>query len=127
MFGNQNNVLSARMQGVRTARDGSTAQGTGPANTVTHVFEGKVKFVGFNDERGNPRVAMYFEVGGKLYAPADTVAWCDKLMPITEWMEAGVAEAQKRSAPVSIPKEDTVEVMDDENPAGGSDEDSTPQ
>lgn len=122
MLGNQNNPLAARQLGVRTARDG-TAASSGPASTVTGVLEGKVKFVFYNDERGIPRSAMFFDVGGKLYAPADTVAWCERLMPITEWMEAGVAAKLKEQAPVSIPKEDTVEVMDD----GVGDENSTSQ
>lgn len=114
-LGNQNSPLSARMQGVRTARDGSAGQGTGSPSTVTHVMEGKVKFVGFNDERGNPVTAMYFEVGGQLYAAADTVQWCSRLMPATDWLAKAIAEHEKRSAPVSIPKEDTVDVMDEGN------------
>lgn len=113
-LGNQNNPLAARMQGVRTARDVSSGQGKGPSSKVTHVMEGKVLFVGFNDERGNPQVAMYFDVAGQLYAPADTVAWCSRLLPITDWMAAGVAEQLKDNGPVAIPKTDTVDVMEDE-------------
>ena len=116
MLGNKNNPFAARQQGVRTARDG-TAPSAGPASTVTGVMEGKVKFVFYNDERGVERSAMFFDVGGKLYAPADTVAWCEKLMPITDWMAAGVAAKLKEQAPVSIPKDDTVEVMDEEDGA----------
>lgn len=120
-LGNQNNPLAARMQGVRTARDVSSGQGTGAANTVTYVTEGKVVFVGFNDDRGNPQAAMYFEVGGQLYAPSDTVAWCSRLLPITDWMAAGVSEKRKDSAPVAIPKTDSVDVMGggDEEPSEG--------
>lgn len=114
-LGNQNNPLSARMQGVRTARDVSSGQGTGPSNKVTHVMEAKCVFVGFNDERGNPQVAMYFEVGGQLYAPTDTVAWCSRLLPITDWMAAGVAEQRKDSEPPNIPKTDSVDVLGGDN------------
>ena len=121
-LGNQNNPLAARMQGVRTARDGSAGQGTGTPSTVTHVIEGKVKFVAFNDERGNQAVAMYFEVGGQLYAAADTVQWCNRLMPATDWLAKAVADHEKRTSPVRIPKEDTVDVMDE---SGNGDEDPT--
>lgn len=120
-LGNQNNPLAARMQGVRTARDASAGQGKGAANTVTHVIEAKVKFVSFNDERGNPAVAMYFDVGGQLYAAADTVQWCSRLMPATEWMAKAVSDHQKRNAPVSIPQSDSVDVV------GGADEDQPSQ
>jgi len=118
-LGNQNNPLAARMRGVRTARDGTSTQGAGTPNTVTHVTEAKVKFVAFNDERGNPAVAMYFDVGGQLYAAADTVQWCSHLLPATDWIAQSISEHQKRNSPVSIPNDDSVDVL------GGSDEDKT--
>jgi len=109
-LGNQNNPLAARMQGVRTARD-ATGASVGPSQKVMHVVEGKVIFVNYNDEQGRPTVAMFFEVGGQHYAPSDTVAWCSTLKPMTDWLAAGVAEFQKDSAPVNIPKDDTVDVL----------------
>lgn len=114
-IGNENNPLKARMQGVRTARDG-TAASAGKPQTVTNVVVGEVVFVGFNNERGEPQTALYFKVGDQYYAPADTVAWCSQLRPMTEWLAAGVAEKFKDQAPVTVPREDAVDVL------GGGDE-----
>lgn len=109
-LGNQNNPVSARMQGVRTARD-ATGASPGPSQKVTHVIDGQVKFVSFNDEQGRPQVAMFFKVGDQFYAPSDTVAWCNTLKPMTDWLAKGVAEFEKDIAPAVIPKEDSVDVM----------------
>lgn len=117
-LGNQNNPLSARMQGVRTARDGtSNPGGSGTPNTVTNVQMGELMFVGFNDSSGKPQVALYFKVGDLYYAPKDTVQWCASLAPMTDWIAAGVAEKVKDLAPVAVPKEDQVDVLgNDETP-----------
>lgn len=109
-LGNQNNPLATRMQGVRTARDATNAQ-PGQAQKVTHVVEGKVVFVNYNDEQGRPTVAMFFEVGGQYYAPSDTVAWCSTLRPMTDWLTKGVSEFTKDNEPATIPKDDAVDVM----------------
>lgn len=117
-LGNQNNPLSARTQGVRTARDATNAQ-PGASQKVTHVVEGKVVFVNYNDEQGRPTVAMFFKVGDQYYAPSDTVAWCSTLKPMTEWLTAGVTDFLKDREPPTIPKEDAVDVM------GGVDDEAT--
>jgi hypothetical protein len=114
-LGNENNPLKARMQGVRTARDATNVQ-PGQSQKVTHVVEGRVVFVNYNDEQGRSTVAMFFDVGGQYYAPGDTVAWCSTLKPMTDWLAKGVADFTRNSEPAVIPKEDSVDVLDESTP-----------
>ena len=119
-LGNENNSpLKARMQGVRTARDGTGASASGTPKTVNHVIKGECVFVGFNNEQGRASVALFFKVGDQFYAPKDTEQWCASLFPMTDWLAAAVAEKFKEAQPVTVPRDDTVDVL------GGEDGDET--
>ena len=109
-LGNERSPLQARMQGVRVARDGSAGT-QGKPQVVTNVVKAECVFVGFNDERGEPKVALYFKVGDQYLAPADTVSWCANLRPMTDWIAAGVEDKFKDEAPVEVPKSDSVDVL----------------
>lgn len=119
--GNSNNVLAARMAGVKVATDGSPAQ-RGKPNTVTGVVKGSVVFVWHNDLRGNPALAMYFEVNGEYYSTPDTTEWCDRLRPMADWMRKDLANrVPVSSSPEQIPKTDAVDLLGDgEDEAGAT-------
>lgn len=121
-LGNQNNPLAARTQGVRTARN-ATAPSSGSPQTVNQVVEGKCVFVGYNDERGEARTALFFKVGDQYYAPKDSVQWCSQLLPMTDWLRDAVQDKVRDEAPVVASKGDAVDVMgggDDESEAGSA-------
>ncbi len=105
-----NNPLQARFQGVRTARDG-TAQSTGQPLTVKHVVEAKWEVVNYINDRGQEETALFIRIGEEYYAPADTVAWCANLRPMTDWLKDKVAAHRKSQAPVVVPDRDDVDVM----------------
>jgi len=109
--GNSNNVLAARMAGVRVATDGTPAQ-RGQPNKVTGVVEASVVFVWHNDMRGNAALAMYFKVGNDYYSTPDTTEWCDKLRPMAEWMKKEIAaKSAMQTSAEQIPKTDSVDVL----------------
>ena len=103
------------MQGVRVARDGS-AGNAGKPQVVTNVAKAECVFVGFNDEQGRAQTALYFKVGDQYYAPADTVAWCANLRPMTDWLFAAVADKVKDEEPIEVPKTDAVDVLGGDEP-----------
>lgn len=111
-LGNKANPLQARLQGVRTARDG-TAQGTGTPLTVKHVLPATWEVVNYINDRGQEETALFLRVGDQYYASADTVAWCANLRPMTEWLQERVAAYKKNQSPVVVPAHDGVDIMGD--------------
>lgn len=111
MIGNQNNPVSARTMGVRTARD-ATGQSPGQSNVVNHVIPAEWVVVNYNNERGVEESALYLKLGDQYYATADTVQWCKNLRPMTDWIRDQLVKRERAAAPVILPKEDAVDVMD---------------
>lgn len=108
--------LAARRAGVKVARDASKAP-KGAPQRVNHVVRGEIVFVNYNDEKGIEQTAMYFKVGDKLMATADTTEWCaTKLFPISEWMQKEVEQrlaSEEESAPAApLPDDDDVAVLE---------------
>lgn len=111
---NKSDVLAARMQGVRVATDGTGTSNRGTPQRVTHVYEGKTVFVGYNDEQGRACVALYFQVGDQFYAPKDTVSWCANLFPMVDWIKEGVLAKLEQKAPADVatlPDSDAVDIL----------------
>lgn len=109
--GNTNNVLAARMAGVRVASD-STPASRGKPNTVTGVVEAAAVFVWHNDMKGDAALAMYFKVGEEYFSTPDTVQWCERLRPMADWMRKELeGRRQAVLSTAQIPSTDSVDIF----------------
>ena len=109
-FGSNTNALTPRMAGVKVASDGGGAE-RGKANIVTASASAEVLFVWHNDQRGIARLAMFFKVGDQYVTTPDTVEWCDKLRPMSEWMRKALDTKAEHQQPVDLPSDDAVDVL----------------
>lgn len=117
MFGTVNKgALAPRFAGVRIAQDATIRQdGKGEPNKVVGISEVSLVLVAFYDERGAPCHGLYFRVGDDLVSAQDTVEWCGRLKPMSDWMRRQVDQhfsaVEASATPPVVAQDDSVSVL----------------
>lgn len=110
MFGkSDNNVVSARSQGVRS-NSAAPLPTRGEAKTVTAVAEASLVFAQYYDADGVQKNGMFFKMGDEYYSTKDNDEWTKRLAPALPWMKKALDRAAEGRQPVPVATVDNVDV-----------------
>jgi hypothetical protein len=96
------------------ARRANTDQKTAAPKTIQHMVPMEMFAVEIGDENGRRKRVLAFRVGNTWFHDPSAEPWFDRLKQIDAktWLAKSLEERfQSVNAPVSVPKEDTVDIL----------------